>query len=68
MIQDKSDNADGVSVNIVRDDAGIFLKTDLSQTVQQMTVDGLWRFVRILWFWRLKVGDARVKGVVGESG
>ena len=68
MVQDKSDNAHGVSVNIVRDDAGIFLKTDLSQTVEQMTVDGLWRFVRILWFWRLKVGDTRMKGVVSESG
>ena len=67
VIQNKSDDGDGVSINVVSDDTRILLKADLSQTVQQMTVDGFWRFIRILWFWRFKVGDTSMKCSVGES-
>ena len=67
VIQHEPDDGDGVAVNVLRDDPGILLEADLSETVEEMTVHCLRRLIRILWLRRLEVGDTLLEVGVGEA-
>ena len=66
VVQDEPDDGDCVTINVVSEDDGILLKTDLSQTVEEVAVHRLWWLVWILWLWSLEVVDTLTQRGVSE--
>ena len=66
VIQNEPDDGHGVTVDVVRQNDGILLKTDLPQAVEQMAVHCLRWLIRIIWLLRLEVVDTLIQGGVGE--